>query len=593
MLIGLPDERGVLETYIDRFRMVFRQRMVTVTLLAAGVGACVSVNLALQFIVVHYALFGLYKLSVEMAAKAPERAGAMRRLMVQTTVMAFLIACHGANLALRVTEADPALKGVCTLMLITMFVLTGLQVHLSRFSFLLCMTPFMVALSILTGFGAHSAAPEMWAAGIFCVAVIAASWRQQVSDEASAVSAAALTRQNENLQAALASAERANRAKADFLAVTSHEVRTPLNAVLGMAGVLAREAATERQRTLAQGIELSGNVLLRLLNGILDFAKQEAGKAQLHLAPVAVADVLSTLHAVWATKCEEGGVALYVGGAEGLEGLVVVTDPGKLEQTLMNLVSNAIKLTPAGGEVVVSATARDLDDGRVSLRFEVGDRGPGVPDSEKTRIFQPYEQAEAGRAVGGTGLGLAICRGNLKLFGGEIGVEDRAGGGSIFWFEFSADRAELAAEAAPEQDEAADLAGVRILAADDHPTNRAVLKLLIEPLGVALDIVENGALAVEAVTTGGPYDLILMDAQMPVMDGETAVRCIRDMEAPGARTPIVMVTANIFPEDVARYRDAGCDAVLGKPIDVAELHGCMARMLFGEEAEGDAEVQAA
>jgi signal transduction histidine kinase len=472
-------------------------------------------------------------------------------------------------------------------MLITMFVLTGLQVHLSRFSFLLCMTPFMVGLSLITGFGAHSPAPDMWAAGIFCVAVIAASWRQQVSDEASAVSAAALTRQNESLQTALASAERANRAKADFLAVTSHEVRTPLNAVLGMAGVLAREATSERQRTLAQGIELSGNVLLRLLNGILDFAKQEAGKAQLDLAPVAVADVLSTLHAVWASKCEEGGVALYVGATEGVDGLVGAADPGKLEQTLMNLVSNAIKLTPSGGEVVVSAGMRDLDDGRVSLRFEIGDRGPGVAESERARIFQPYEQAEAGRAAGGTGLGLAICCGNLKLFGGEIGVEDRAGGGSIFWFEFPAERAQPAEEAAPEAGETVGLEGVRILAADDHPTNREVLKLLITPLGAALDIVENGALAVEAVTSGAPYDLILMDAQMPVMDGETAVRCIRDMETPGSRTPIVMVTANVFPEDVARYHAAGCDAVLGKPIDMAQLHACMARMLFGEETDGE------
>ncbi len=588
MFTGLPDDPGVLETYTDRFRMVFRQRMVTITLLAIAAAACVSVSMAIKFIVVHYALFGLYILAVERCARQLNRAGAMRTLMLQTTVVAFLIACHGTSLAVQMAAYDPTLTGICTLMLITMFILTGLQVHLSRISFLICMTPFMVGLSILTNFGLHSPPREMWAAGIFCLAVIAASWRQQVSDEASAISAATLTRQNASLQEALASAEAANKAKADFLAITSHEVRTPLNAVLGMAGVLSREAANDRQKSLAQGIEMSGGVLLRLLDGILDFAKHEAGKADLHLSPVVVDEILSTVRAVWSSRCEEAGIAFEI-RTEAADGLVIQADRGKLEQTLMNLVSNAIKLTPSGGQVAVILSATDMEDGRVELSFEICDRGPGVPEDQRERIFQPYEQAEAGRAAGGTGLGLAICRSNVRLFGGRIGVRERNGGGSVFWFRFPAERGAVEVAEEDEAVQEVSLEGVRILAADDHPTNREVLRLLITPLGAALDLVENGAEAVEAAATA-PYDLILMDAQMPVMDGETAVRRIREA---GAACPIVMVTANVFPEDVARYHAAGCNEVLGKPIDVAQLHACLIGVLFGKDATPAEDARAA
>jgi signal transduction histidine kinase/ActR/RegA family two-component response regulator len=386
---------------------------------------------------------------------------------------------------------------------------------------------------------------------------------------------AELQRLVEEAQSQRVAAEAANRAKSSFLAVTSHEIRTPLNAVLGLAEALRREPLTPRQAELVAGVRESGAMLLRLLSAVLDLSKIEAGRMALETEAFDLAAAVETVVKVWRPRALELGLDI----ALNLSGLPrpcrIVSDAAKVEQTLVNLISNAVKFSPPGGEVTVRVAA---SSGRV--RVEVADEGPGVTDEELGRIFQAYEQTEAGRAVGGAGLGLAICTGNVELLGGAIGVERREGGGAAFWFEFDGGL-EAAAGAEASADGAVGT-GLRVLAAEDNAANRQVLKLLLEPVGVDPVMVENGREAVAAVAERA-YDVILMDANMPVMDGPTAVGLIRALPDGRGDIPIYMVTANVFADDVARYMAAGADGVIGKPIDVTKLYAALAGELPAPE----------
>lgn len=393
-------------------------------------------------------------------------------------------------------------------------------------------------------------------------------------------------------QAARRTAEAASRAKSDFLAVTSHEVRTPLNAVLGLTEALKNEPLTERQASLVEGVLDAGAMLLRLLNSVLDVTRIESGQMPLDVEPFDLNRCTETVVEIWRPRAAERAVTLtlkmdVLPGEHGL-----LSDRGKIEQVLVNFISNALKFTPVGGRIDVRLVGRDEDDGRFHVRLEVSDQGPGVPISERERIFQPFEQTAAGREAGGAGLGLSICAGHAALLGGSIGVETAPGGGARFFLDFPAEFATLeqvtpplappppsltpepeALAAAP----AGDPAALRVLAAEDHPANRLVLQALLEPAGVAVAFVENGREAVEAVARSG-YDLVLMDVNMPVMDGVSALSAIRALDGRPARTPVHMVTANVFEEDVKRYLAAGADGVLKKPIDVRELFALVARI---------------
>jgi signal transduction histidine kinase len=566
------DDPILLRTYIARYRVVFRVRLISVTALALAVAVSFSLTTALAFAAVQYLLFGLFIWAVEYANRRWDAPTTPQRLRLWALVLGFLIACHGNWLALYVNTAAPSLHVECVLLVITLFVLAGLQVHLSVPSLLLNVAPSFVTLFLITRpEQTGDLTPHLWGGGLFFFAILAASWRQQSTDHQSGLAAAALARRNEELQAALALAEAASRAKTDFLAVTSHEVRTPLNAVLTMAGVLAREVRNRRHAHLARTIETAGSMLLQLLNGILDFTRAEAGKATLDLATFDIKALVARLEAVWRPRCEEAGLSLRCEVETGADCAWVQADAGRIEQTLVNLISNAEKFSPPGAEILVRCHAGSAGPRRVGLRFEVLDRGPGVAPEDHTRIFEAFEQTAAGRDKGGAGLGLAICRSNIGLMGGAFGRDDRAGGGSTFWLEIEttrADAADLAADDAPPCLVAS--RRLRILAADDHPTNREVLKLILDPFEVDLDLVDDGAQAVAAAA--GAYDLILMDAKMPVLDGVEATRRIRAAELDQARrTPIIMVTANVFPDDIERYAAAGADEVLGKPIDIRLL----------------------
>lgn len=294
-------------------------------------------------------------------------------------------------------------------------------------------------------------------------------------------------------------AEAASRAKSSFLAVTSHEVRTPLNAVLGLAEGLRRESLSERQGELVEGIIESGSMLLRLLNSVLDLSRIESGDQILIEEDFTLEELLAPVERLWRVRAEELGVQLALDAGPLVLARRVRTDRSKLEQIATNLVSNALKFTPPGG--VVTLRARAAESGlRTRVELDVIDSGPGVPDDAKRRIFEPYAQTSAGRAAGGAGLGLTVCAGHVKLMGGEISVEDAPGCGAAFRVRLTLEKGQPPPEA-PGSVPASDMVDpgqLRVLAAEDNESNRRVLALLLEPAGLSLTFAENGAEAVEA-----------------------------------------------------------------------------------------------
>jgi signal transduction histidine kinase/CheY-like chemotaxis protein len=369
---------------------------------------------------------------------------------------------------------------------------------------------------------------------------------------------------------ARAEAEAANRAKSEFLAAMSHEIRTPLNGVLGMAQAMSAAELAPDQRERVDVIRHSGEALLAVLNDILDISKVEAGKLEIEQVEFDLAEVLRGVSDTFSPLATQRGLRLSVelGGAEG----VYRGDPTRVRQIVSNLVSNALKFTPTGAIRVIAVLEAH------ALRLQVADTGIGMTPEVAASIFGKFVQADASttRRYGGTGLGLAICRELAVLMGGSIDVASAPGKGSVFTIRLPLKRvgearvAVASQPAAPRADAGVDL--IRVLAAEDNQINRLVLKTLLGQIGIEPDIVSDGALAVEAWRTGA-YDVILMDIQMPEMDGVAATRTIRSEErATGRRrTPILGLTANAMSHQVADYRQAGMDGHVAKPIDIAQL----------------------
>lgn len=395
-------------------------------------------------------------------------------------------------------------------------------------------------------------------AGLLYVAHLVAAVRQ------TSRTTKALRQANDEAQEARSRAQVASAAKSDFLAVISHEIRTPMNAVLSAANLLRRTRLDPRQREHVDMLMDAGDVLMGLLNDVLDFSKIEAGKMELETAPVAVRDRITAVSRIWAPKALEAGLRLKVRVADDVPE-VILTDPLRLQQILFNLLSNAVKFTREG-EICVDA---DWNVARSTLTIAIRDTGCGIPEDRLAGVFNSFEQVEAGttRRFGGTGLGLSICRRLAELMGGDLTVESREGEGSTFTLALPvsvvAARVEPAAPAPALG--GADLSGRLILAADDHEVNRRILALLLEPLGCRLVVVENGAEAVDAAAVQ-KFDAILMDMQMPIMDGPEASRAIR-RAGPNAQTPVVALTANALDTHRAVWTEAGVRHFLTKPID--------------------------
>jgi len=381
-----------------------------------------------------------------------------------------------------------------------------------------------------------------------------------------------LSRQADQLRGARRRAEDANRAKSEFLANMSHEIRTPLNGVVSMADSLIRRPLGAQEREMVELIRSSGVTLERLLSDILDSARMESGQVTIEPAPFDLEQAVSDIGAMWRVKAEDKGVALEVDFDPALSGLVE-GDAVRLRQILTNLVNNALKFTSEGSvRLAVAAAAGD------QVTFRVSDTGVGFDREQRNRIFRRFQQADGSitRRYGGTGLGLAISTALVDLMGGALDCESKPGEGSSFWFEIPLPRvartetAAAAAPQAPTQD--VEAASLRILLADDHPANRKVVEIMLGATQMDLVTVENGRQAVDAFVEGG-FDLVLMDMQMPVMDGLTATAEIRrhEVEHGLRRTPVLMLTANAMAEHVDAGRAAGADGHLTKPVTMAGL----------------------
>jgi len=376
-------------------------------------------------------------------------------------------------------------------------------------------------------------------------------------------------------------AEAANRAKSVFLATMSHEVRTPLNGVLGMAQAMAADDLPPAQRSRLETIRQSGESLLVILNDVLDLSKIEAGKLELEAVDFPLSPLLQAIHASFRDLAGAKGLALDFEIAAGAPGLYR-GDPTRLRQILFNLLSNSLKFTEAGR--IGLAVRRDRD----VLTFSVRDTGVGIPADRLGRLFNKFEQADASttRKFGGTGLGLAISRDLAGLMGGALEADSREGEGSEFRLSVPLPRLgdEDAGERATGEAAPVRPASLRVLAAEDNHVNQLVLRTLLQQVGVEPVIVDDGAAAV-AAWRGQDWDLILMDVQMPVMDGPTATRAIRAAEAAAGRrrTPVVALTANAMSHQVAEYAAAGMDGFIAKPIRVEELYAALEGVLDDDQ----------
>ena len=387
-----------------------------------------------------------------------------------------------------------------------------------------------------------------------------------------------LRRQARSMAQARDRAEAGDRAKSEFIANMSHEIRTPLNGVLGMAQVMETHELSAPQRDRLRVMRESGAALLTLLNELLDFAKIEAGRLEVESAAFDLDRLVSEVVATFEGMAGAKGLALSVAVSPAARG-AWVGDALRIRQVLSNLVSNAVKFTERGG-VTLDVTAEDG-----TLRFRVTDTGIGLASAQIPGLFDKFIQADASttRRYGGTGLGLSIVRALVELMGGEVSAESRPGEGACFTVVLRLARAAEAGVAAGAEAVAQPVAGgraLRVLAAEDNPTNRLVLAALLEPLGAELTLVGDGREAVEAYAAGG-FDVVLMDVQMPEMNGVDATRAIRAMEACDGRdpTPVLALTANVMSHQLESYRAAGMDGHIAKPVEVAGLYAALEGVL--------------
>jgi len=373
-------------------------------------------------------------------------------------------------------------------------------------------------------------------------------------------------------------AEKANQAKSDFLSRMSHEMRTPMNAIIGMTKIAEKTDDVSRLKYCLSTINTSSVHLLGIINDVLDMSKIEAGKFELEKVPINIKKILMKVSDIIIDNVEKKKQKLNVNLAKGME-VNYIGDDLKLSQVITNLLANAVKFTPENGEITLTVEKTGGKKNFNTLRFSVTDTGIGMSDEQISRLFNAFEQADGSisRKFGGTGLGLAISKNIVEKMGGRIWVESEQDVGSRFIFEVDLERAPLRKEAAPDSPEimteavveTPDFSGVRILLAEDMEINREIFITLLEDTHIAIDIAENGMIAVSKFSENPEkYDLIIMDVQMPEMDGYQATRTIRAMDTLKAKNiPIIAMTANVFKEDIELCLEAGMNDHLAKPID--------------------------
>ena len=381
-------------------------------------------------------------------------------------------------------------------------------------------------------------------------------------------------------RAASAAAE----AKSQFLANMSHEIRTPMNGVLGVLHLLNKEPLSADGRRLLDEASACGQMLAQLLNDVIDFSKIEEGHMELTPEPLNAADTLESVVRLLRPQAEAKGLWLKL-QVEGCDGWVMA-DPVRLRQALFNLIGNAVKFTTQGG-VEARLLVRAEPSGAKRLRFEIEDTGVGIAHEVQDSLFQRFHQADGStaRQFGGSGLGLAITRALAEIMGGEVGFSSTEGRGSTFWLDVAAPAAER-----PEvvvQADALCLEGLSVLVVEDNPTNRLVATRILEELGARVQTADDGLLGLEAIQTL-PFDLVLMDVQMPRMDGIEATRRIRALSGPASMAPIIGLTANALSHQLSSYADAGMNGVVSKPISPTALVAEIVRVMSAAPSRDEA-----
>ncbi|MDR0223371.1 MAG: response regulator [Oscillospiraceae bacterium] len=383
------------------------------------------------------------------------------------------------------------------------------------------------------------------------------------------------------LRKSMIEAEAANRAKSAFLASMSHEIRTPINAIIGMTEIGRNATDVERKNYAIDKVKDASAHLLGVINDILDVSKIEANKLELSPAEYDFRKMIKNVVSIINFRVAEKRQRLYVNADEGIP-RCLAGDDQRLSQVILNLLSNAVKFTPEGGKISLDAVFTEGEDGDCELRFEISDDGIGISPEQQKRLFGAFEQAESGisRKFGGTGLGLVISKSIVELMGGKIWVESELGKGSRFIFTVKARRGESGRfdECGGENRERSawnknEFSGKKLLLVEDVEINREIVLLLLEETGLEIDCAENGGKALETIEKNpGKYDAVLMDMEMPEMDGLEATRRIRELPERGrGRLPIIAMTANVFKDDIDSCFEAGMDDHLGKPINISEL----------------------
>ena len=392
----------------------------------------------------------------------------------------------------------------------------------------------------------------------------------------------ATLRYEHGLKTARDMAESANQAKNRFLANMSHEIRTPLNAILGFAQILEREPLPAHAGAMVHKIRSAGQLLLGILSDILDLSSIESGKLRIENHPFQLGSLLENVASIQGSVARSKGLAFVLTAPPHAE--MLLGDSRRLEQILLNLTGNAVKFTECG-QIHLHVSVLESEAAVTRLRFEIRDSGVGIPADILAVLFRPFTQADTSdtRRFGGTGLGLAICKELTALMGGTIGADSTPGLGSTFWLELSFQRLGRVPQELkmPEVKpaESRRLAGLRLLTVDDSPLNQLMIRHMLSREGAAVEQAEDGEKALEFLRhPEAAFDAVLMDIQMPVMDGITALRAIRD-ELCLHQLPVIAVTAGSLPEDRQRALDAGMDDYIAKPVDLENLVSIILRLV--------------